>query len=99
MTKLRRFLTKRNIILAVIVTGLAGGGYVIAKRQLSPTLVETSTVTRGTVRETVTVSGFVKPSSKAALSFGPTTSKIVLLGSKVNDQVVAGQSLLGVDVT
>ena len=92
-----KFLKPKPIILTILALVGLFVVYSIANAKLQPLKVETAKVSRGTIKETVAVSGFLKAKNKASLSFGPTASKITWLNVKVGDTVATGSALLALD--
>ena len=78
------------IVLAVLCFLVFGGS--------KPAVYETATVSRGTVTETVTATGQIKPKSYASLHF-KTAGTIASMNGEVGDVVRSGQILATLDVS
>lgn len=94
---IKRFLKPKPIFLTILALVGLFVVYSVVNAKLQPLKVETAKVTRGTIRETVAVSGFLKAATKASLSFGVTASKVTWLNVKVGDKVATGSALLSLD--
>lgn len=87
--------TKRNIIIAVIILGLIGG-FLSYRSQKSGEVVETETVKRGGVSETISISGELVPVEYADLSFQE-SGAVDQVSVKEGDMVRTGQSVMSLD--
>jgi HlyD family secretion protein len=88
-------------IFAVALLGLMAGGAVFISRANAPaatTELRTQAVTRGSVIQSVAVSGSVAASNQTKMSF-KTAGKIAALYVSVGQQVTAGQPLAKLDTT
>ncbi len=87
---------KRNIILALILLVIIGGGYYYFTHRSTGEMVQTETVRRGDVSETVSVTGELIPEEYADLSFlGAGTLDAVLV--QAGDSVEKGQKIASLD--
>ena len=88
--------TKKRIIIAVILIALIGGGYYYFTRQGTSEPVQTETVRRGDVSETVSVTGELVPEEYADLSFvGAGTIDAVMV--QAGDSVEQGAKIASLD--
>ena len=88
-------------IFAVALIGLIAGGAVFVSRANAPaakTELRTQAVTKGSVIQSVAVSGSVAASNQTKMSF-KTAGKIAALYVSVGQQVTAGQPLAKLDTT
>lgn len=99
----RRSKRRRNVIILVAVVVLAAGAGVGIWLGTSGssgsglvTTTETVTATTGTMKQTVSASGTVEPSSEADLNFG-VSGKVTAVDVSVGQSVTAGQVLATVD--
>lgn len=92
----RRFLTKRNIWLAIILVVVGLIGYGIFGRKKALEIKESYTVSTQDVRETVIATGTVTSESELNLSF-KNSGVVNRVNVKVSDQVKAGQVLALLD--
>lgn len=95
---MRKFLTKRNIIIAIIV--LAGLGIwqwrkaaAAAKARAAVKVVQ---VIRKDIESTLSVSGKIVSDKQSTLNF-PVSGKLAFVGVAEGDTVFAGQALVGLD--
>ena len=102
MTLLRGMLTTwSGRLLALALVGVLAGGAVVASRMnAAPPKQElrTQPVTRGSVVQTVAISGSVNASAQTKLAF-KTNGKIAAVYVSVGQQVTAGQALAKIDTT
>lgn len=84
----------------VIVAGLVGGGAMVARSnsEKPQQQLRTTTVTRGSVTQTVSVSGSVSAQGQARLAF-KTGGKLAQIYVTVGQTVTAGQPLAKLDTT
>jgi membrane fusion protein, macrolide-specific efflux system len=87
--------TKRNIIIVIIILVLIGGFFYYRSRSTGEVL-QTEKVRRGSVSETVSVTGELVPKIFADLSF-QTTGTMDTLSVKEGDAVRAGQAVASLD--
>jgi multidrug resistance efflux pump len=88
-------------IFALALVGLLGGGAVFISRANSPAAtaeVRTQPITKGSVIQSVAISGSVAAVNQTKMSF-KTVGKIAALYVSVGQQVTAGQSLAKLDTT
>src|SRR5467141_2062946 len=88
-------------VFAVALIGLMAGGAVFVSRANAPTAkteLRTQAVTKGSVIQSVAVSGSVAASNQTKMSF-KTAGKIAALYVSVGQQVTAGQALAKLDTT
>ena len=88
-------------VFALALVGLMAGGAVFVSRANAPaakTELRTQAVTKGSVIQSVAVSGSVAASNQTKMSFR-TTGKIAALYVSVGQQVTAGQPLAKLDTT
>src|SRR5438477_6543005 len=88
-------------IFAIAMIGLMAGGAVFVSRANAPaakTELRTQAVTKGSVIQSVAVSGSVAASNQTKMSF-KTAGKIAALYVSVGQQVTAGQPLAKLDTT
>lgn len=91
----KKLLTKRNIIITIIllvIVGVLTKGFGLAK----PKGIETYTVSQGTVKEEVVISGEVMADKYSAMSFGA-SGKLGWVGVTEGQKVYRGQALLQLD--
>jgi|WetSurSiteA1Bulk_404760.scaffolds.fasta_scaffold01079_5 RND family efflux transporter MFP subunit len=92
---IKKFLTKKKIIVGIIlllVVGLLTRGFGLIK----PKDVATYTVSSGTVREEIVISGEVMAEKDSAMNFG-TSGKLDWVGVTEGQQVYKGQALMKLD--
>lgn len=88
--------TKKRIIIVTLLIVLIGGGYYYFKMRDTTVPVQTETVKRGDVLETVSVTGELVPASYADLAFASVgTIDAVLV--KAGDTVAEGQKIVSLD--
>jgi multidrug efflux pump subunit AcrA (membrane-fusion protein) len=87
--------TKRNIIIAVVILVLIGGFFYYRSRSTGE-VAQTEKVRRGSVLETVSVTGELVPKIFANLSFQATGTIDTLL-AKEGDEARAGQAVASLD--
>ncbi len=86
---------KRNVIIVLVIV-LAIGGYFYFRSRQGPAVVQTETVRRGDVTETVSVTGELVPEEYADLSFlGAGTVDAVMV--QAGDRVEQGQKIASLD--
>ena len=88
-------------IFAVVLVGLMAGGAVFVSRANAPAAkaeIRTQAVTKGSVIQSVAVSGSVAASNQTKMTF-KSTGKIAALYVSVGQQVTAGQPLAKLDTT
>jgi RND family efflux transporter MFP subunit len=88
-------------IVALVLVGALGGGAVMVARANSPapkTELRTATVTRGSVTQTVSVSGSINASGQARLAF-KTGGRLATVYVGVGQAVTPGQPLAKLDTT
>jgi len=102
MTVLRGILmTWPGRLFAIVLVALVAGGAVFVSRANTPaakTELRTQAVTRGSVIQSVAVSGSVAAMNQTKMSF-KTTGKIAAVYVSVGQQVTAGQALAKLDTT
>src|SRR5882762_9741512 len=102
MTVLRGILmTWPGRLFAIVLVALVAGGAVFVSRANTPaakTELRTQAVTKGSVIQSVAVSGSVAAMNQTKMSF-KTTGKIAAIYVSVGQQVTAGQSLAKLDTT
>ena len=89
-----------RIVAIAVVAGLVGGVTLVARGNTAaaPAALRTATVTRGSVTQTVTVSGSVNAFGQARLSF-KTGGKLAQVFVVTGQAVAAGQPLAKLDTT
>ncbi|MEO5927764.1 MAG: efflux RND transporter periplasmic adaptor subunit [Patescibacteria group bacterium] len=87
-----KFFTKKRIIIAVIVLVVGYGIYAIASGGKSKTTYETEAATRGNLKQTVEVTGELKPAARIDLSF-KNSGTIARINVKTGDKVKQGDVL------
>lgn len=92
-----KILSKRNIIIAVIVLAIAGYGYNRYRQANQPITYETAKVTRGLLVQTVEATGKIKSSNDLQLRF-ETAGTVGYVYVQENDRVKAGQVLVALHV-
>jgi HlyD family secretion protein len=88
-------------LFAIVLVALVAGGAVFVSRANAPaakTEIRTQAVTKGSVIQSVAVSGSVAAMNQTKMSF-KTTGKIAALYVAVGQQVTAGQALAKLDTT
>jgi HlyD family secretion protein len=102
MTVLRGILmTWPGRVFAIVLVALVAGGAVFVSRANTPaakTELRTQAVTKGSVIQSVAVSGSVAAMNQTKMSF-KTTGKIAAVYVSVGQQVTAGQALAKLDTT
>ncbi len=95
---MRKYLTRRNVIIAIVVVFILGwwwnGRRAADKKNGS---VKTTEVTRGKVVSYLSVSGQVKADQQAVLNF-PAPGKLSYIGVKEGDLVKSGKLLASLDL-
>jgi RND family efflux transporter MFP subunit len=95
---MRKYLTRRNIIIAVVLVLMVGWWYNSnqskSKSKNGGKIVE---VVRGDVVEELTVSGEIKADKSASLNF-PSSGKVSFIGVKEGEEVKRGQILTSLDL-
>jgi RND family efflux transporter MFP subunit len=94
---MRKYLNKRNIIIAVAAVLLIGWWWRGKSAKKNGTEIRTATVQRGEVVSSITVSGEVKALKQATLNF-PTSGKLSYLSVVDGDRVKRGQLLASMDL-
>jgi RND family efflux transporter MFP subunit len=89
--------TKRNIIIVIIILILVGGFFYYRSRSTGE-VTQTETVRRGSVSETVSVTGELVPKEFSDLSF-PVIGKVHSVFVKEGDEVRAGQIIASLDTS
>lgn len=92
---IKRILTKRNIIIFVVLLVIAGiftKGFGLFNKKSK----EEYRVQKGTIKEEIVISGEVKADQYAAMSFG-TSGKLGWVGVKEGQEVYKGQALIKLD--
>lgn len=90
--------TKKRIILTVILILIVGGGYYYFSHRNTAVVVQTETVKRGDVSETVSVTGELVPEFYADLSFA-SAGTIDAVMVKIGDNVNEGDKVASLDRT
>ncbi len=85
------FLRHKILLIVLIIGGLSALSYVLTKNEDTPDWI-TETVTRGDVRELVSVSGIIEAESNATLTF-PVSGIVREVRVREGDTVVQGQTL------
>jgi multidrug efflux pump subunit AcrA (membrane-fusion protein) len=94
-----RLLRRRYVIpTALVVTLLATGGFVYARRTTDTVQYRTAAATLGTVTQTISLSGNLTPSNTTALDFGG-SGKVTAVNVQPGAQVTAGEVLATLDTT
>lgn len=93
---MRRFITKRNIIILVVLVGAGLFFWNRSRNAAKPAEVRTATVTRGDVREIISISGKVVADKQATLNF-LSAGKVAYVTAQPGDQVRRGQGIMGLD--
>lgn len=95
---MKRFLTRRNIIVALAILLIAS---VVWQKQAaakkSAGAVQTVTVTQKDIQENLSVSGVVKAEKSATLNF-PSSGRLAYISVMTGDRVSWGQALAGMDL-
>lgn len=89
-------LNKKKIIIAIVTLLLIGGGYYYFTHRSTGEVVQTETVRRGDVSETVSVTGELVPEEYADLSF-PSAGTIDAIMVKLGDTVEEGSRIASLD--
>jgi len=87
---------KRNIIIALILLVIIGGGYYYFKNRTTGEVIQTETVRRGDVSETVSVTGELIPEEYADLAF-LSAGTIDALYGQAGDMVERGAKIVSLD--
>jgi RND family efflux transporter MFP subunit len=90
--------TKKRIIIAILLLVLIGGGYYYFTHRNTAVVVQTETVKRGDVSETVSVTGELVPESYADVSFA-SAGTIDAVMVKIGDSVTEGDAIASLDRT
>lgn len=90
--------TKKRIITALILILVVGGGYYYFSQRDTTVAVETETVKRGDVSETVSVTGELVPEEYADVSFA-SAGTIDAVMVKIGDSVTEGDAIASLDRT
>lgn len=93
--KARKYLTKRRLIILVIVIVLFSLFLFFQKRN-SLSNIETTLISEGNLRQTITASARVEAEKKAILSF-PTSGKVFWIGVTEGQMVKSGQRVATLD--
>ncbi len=93
---LKRFLRKRNLVIAIIIAVVGFGIYKFFFAKDNE--VETSKVLRGSVEEELILSGVISADEYVKLSF-PTSGQISWVGVSEGKEVKKGQALIKLDTT
>lgn len=93
---MRKFLTKRNIITAVVLVAAVSGWYMKSRNAARP-VVKTATVVRKDLVQSLSVSGKIDAEKKATLTF-PLPGKLAFVTVKPGDLVTAGAWLAGLNL-
>ena len=96
MDRVRHFVTRRSWTSALIVFLVAGGSYWYYSNTHKQSVIAFATVERGSVSQTVSVTGSVKPSSEVKLSF-ENGGRIAVAYYDVGERVHAGAALVSLD--
>ncbi len=92
----KHMFTKKRIIIAIILLVLVGGGYYFFTRKDTGAVVQTETVKRGDVAETVSVTGELVPEEYADLSFS-STGAVDAVMVKIGDSISEGDAIASLD--
>ncbi|MFH1896262.1 MAG: efflux RND transporter periplasmic adaptor subunit [bacterium] len=95
MKKIKKNL-KKIILIGVGLVVVGAVGFFVVRSKVAPLEVETTTVEKRSIRQTLTASGEVEASSSAKLSFGA-YGTVTWVGVKEGDTVKKYQSLASVD--
>lgn len=87
-----KFLTKKRIIIAIVVLVVGYGVYSLASGGKPKTTYDTQAVTRGDLKQTVEVTGELKPAQRIDLSF-KSSGTIAKINVKTGDRVKQGDVL------
>ncbi len=87
-----------RVLVIVVAATLVGGGVLVYRARTAPAPVtyRTATVARGTVAQTVAVSGTISPAGQISLSF-PVAGRLAELDVAAGQKVTAGQQLAKLD--
>lgn len=91
---LKRLFSKRNIIIGIVL--LVVGGLIYGFSAGQPKEVEKYSVSKGTVKEELIISGAVKADKYSAMAFAA-SGKLAWLGVKEGQEVYQGQALAKLD--
>ena len=83
------------VIVIVLLLGFFVYRYFAGKNKLS---FETVTVTRGSIKEEVIVTGSVKPAKSVSLAFEK-SGRIAFVGAEVGDKISVGEAIAGLEKT
>jgi macrolide-specific efflux system membrane fusion protein len=98
----RRLWRRRNIVALVVVVVLVGAGltYWLTSGSASSSPLEVTTqvvsVTTGTMKQSVSASGTIEPTSQAGLDFG-VSGKVTAVNVVAGQKVTAGETLAAID--
>jgi len=94
---MRKFLTRRNIIIAILLVLAVGWWWRSKNSKKNGVEIKTATVQRGEVVASITVSGEVKALKQAALNF-PASGKLSYIGVVEGEKVKKGELLASMDL-
>jgi|SRR3989344_38805 len=88
-------ITRKRLVIAITIIVVVGFGYF--KTRPKPVELKFASVTRGTIRQTLTVSGSIAAKETAELHF-LASGKVAAINVKEGDLVAKGQTLVSLDV-